>query len=200
MRATSLISFINKPIDKQCINALRRKERSRGCLHRRASKEGASNGRFRRFYIQSDRDALIRITRWRCSDSFGASWATAAPRVARRLRKVCVRYAYCVLPVSLSFVKGVSPSWRQWADYAFSASGSADGTRSPIAVHDRHLNVHQHQIIVPGALAQFGLPQPFRFPPGLEPAFLEHRHRDFAVEALSSTTNSRFPAKSAFSP
>ena len=36
----------------------------------------------------------------------------------------------------------------------FGIRQSADGTRGRIAVHDRHLNVHQHQIIVPGDIYQ----------------------------------------------
>lgn len=49
-----------------------------------------------------------------------------------------------------------------------------------------HLNVHQHQIIVPGrALAHLVYRNLSVFRRvHLEPAFLEHRHRDLAVEGV----------------
>ena len=89
----------------------------------------------------------------------------------------------CVLSV---LVKGVRRHGDNGQTRLFGIRKSADGTRSRITVHDRHLNIHQHQIIIPGrALAHLVYRDLSVFRRvHLEPAFLEHRHRDFAVEGV----------------
>ena len=82
----------------------------------------------------------------------------------------------------------------------FGIRQSADGTRSRITVHDRHLNIHQHQIIVPGrsratlSTAIF----PFSAVSTSNPPSSSIVTAISRLRALSSTTSSRFPAKSAF--